>query len=83
MWICDDCLDSTAVSGPIILQRSYTQRQKTPTPPFELKHVERPAELARGQWWSEAVQGWVDGRFTLYNIARDECVEIDLRSDQS
>jgi hypothetical protein len=82
LWICDDCLDPSAVSGPIILQRSSSRKQKVSSPPLELKHVERPVEQARDQWWREPVQVLIDGRLFLHNMARDECVEIELRRDQ-
>jgi hypothetical protein len=81
-WICDDCLDPSAVSGPIILQRSYNSKQKAPPPAIELKHIERPVEQTRDQWWREPVQGCDGGRFIVHNMARDECVEIELRRDQ-
>jgi hypothetical protein len=82
IWICDDCLDPTTVSGPVILQRTYNNRQKSIPPPMELKHVPPPAEHARDQWWTEFVQDFAEGRIILRNITRDECVEIELRSDQ-
>ena len=83
LWICDDCLDPAAVSGPIVLHRIYATRQKAAQPPIELKHVPPPAEHARDQWWTEAVQGFAEGRIILRNMAREECVEIDLRRDQN
>ena len=82
LWICDDCLAHSAVSGPIILQRTYSPKHKAPPPSIELKHVKRPDEQARDQWWREPVQGCEGGRFILHNMARDECVEIELRRDQ-
>ena len=83
LWICDDCLDPRVVSGPIILQRAYSARQKAAPAPIELKHVPSSAEHARDQWWTEAVQGFAEGRIILRNMAREECVEIDLRRDQN
>lgn len=82
LWICDDCLDPAAVSGPIVLHQTYATRQKAALSPIELKHVPPPAEHARDQWWTEAVLGFADGRIIIQNMARDECVDIDLRSDQ-
>jgi hypothetical protein len=80
-WICDGCLDPSAISGPIILQRTHSPKQKAPLPAIELKHIEHPVEQARDQWWREPVQGCVGGKFILHNMARDEWVEIELRSD--
>jgi len=81
LWICDDCLEPHLVSGPIILQRAYSTRQKAAPPPIELKHVPPPDERPRDEWWTETVQGWAEGKIILQNMARGECVEIDLRRD--
>ena len=80
-WLCQPCFD-VCDHQPRPERRRKSPGEPVATTCIALKHVARPDDPARPDWWKQPVSGWPDGKLIIANVADYDAIEIDLGEDE-